>query len=243
MSLFDSPITNRAVPKYGEEGYEEFIQDFKEYEALVMQLLDEYSAVMKEWGLCFKILPMLLKKYPSFEPNATKFKDDWSVVSKEVRSLFDHRWTRTMAQWSDIIDIAKYVSSNAAAKKYPGVTLDGKNIRLSTKRINDMKTKAHEFRRKGRSSLEGLIKFCALVKDIVSNDEELIEAYRRFEQDHDKMREKQKKESETNPRQYRYTYYYVRHYDKAIYKKQKKEGKKTIDGRKECYVKASDFPI
>ena len=45
-------------------------------------------------------------------------------------------------------------------------------------------------------ALEGLIKFCALVKDIVSNDEELIEAYRRFEQDHDKMREKQKKESE-----------------------------------------------
>ena len=40
-SLFDSPITNRAVPKYGEEGYEEFIQDFKEYEALVMQLLDD----------------------------------------------------------------------------------------------------------------------------------------------------------------------------------------------------------
>jgi len=243
MSLFDNPITIGAVPK---EGYEEHktrvIQALEEYEAFFMQFVEEYNDIIKECTVSFKILPMLHKKYPSLESKAIKFSDDCSVVEEELRSLCDRRWTRTMARWSDIIDIAKEVSSNAAAKKYPGVTLDGKAIRLSIKRIKDMKSKAYEFRRKGRSSLTDMIEFCALVKDVVSKDAKLFEAYRRFEKDYDKMREKQKVETETNPRQYRYTYFYVRHYDKAIYKKQKKEGMKTVDGRREHgSFKASDL--
>lgn len=205
------------------------------------------------------MLPLVFKKYPSIAADDDKIAFYFSVVRKSLHSMVDDRWGRSLPEWVMICKTAITEGVNVAAKKHSGVTPEGRQIRLSRKRIKEMIPIATQFARLFPSCFLGFMNSCLTITDAISNDPELSEIYRRFEAnyDYDETKRKSEKSNESigvetadscnhkvkdKDKKRRYHYFYVRHYDKALYQERKQKGIKNT-GRRECGpFKGSDFP-
>ncbi len=117
-----TPSSSTSILKPGHDGY-------NEHWALVEQM----SGIGSTFKALAEVMPLALKKYPSLIAEANKFNFCFSVVRRGLHSSLDNRQARSLFEWIAICETALEEGIGAAAKKYSGITEDGREVRLSDK--------------------------------------------------------------------------------------------------------------
>lgn len=222
------PIINIPLPDPSDESYTAKIKEMK----------DEVIGVF----LLAVIVPYVFTKYPDLYDEYKSLESQFKMFLKAVGEFFvpitDNRWDRSMCEWVEIISYAKDYGYRAASRKFFAIK-DGKQKYLSP---NYIKQKAKAINKHYRllensKKVKEFKGWLLKVHETVINDNELRnkgnELYRQHFND-------LSNEVLENREAYSYDYYYIRHYDPDLYKKQKsniKKGKikKTqVTGKIEC---------
>jgi hypothetical protein len=181
---------------------------------------------------------------------------------KLFNSATDDRYKRSLPEWALIIKEAEENSSyRAAARKYSGASPDGIEVRLSIRSIRKKKAEIQEFFETFNYYEYIFVIFANIVMKKVGRDRELLAIYEQHKREYDDDRsmpvnaEKEEKGSETGqvyvdpPEQNHceesqgsdgdssesyYEYFYNRHYDPELRKKQKLDRKRGIRTSKSC---------
>jgi hypothetical protein len=183
-----------------------------------------------------------------------------------LHSTVDNRQARSLFEWIPISETALEEGIGVASKKYSGITEDGREVGLSNKRIKDMIPIAADFALKFPYYWTGFLQFCVIISEVISSDATLLEVYYGIEKYYEEEANRKQKQvqehshgqglseestdirtevetkDDSRTREYKYTYFYVRHYDEILYQNQKQDGVKHPNGRRECGpFKESDF--
>lgn len=159
----------------------------------IEDLNDSLVDLDKSFRLFRKILPLVERKYPGIRAILKDNEEELTKYIKMFRELLnsatDDRYKRSLPEWALILKEAIEKSPRAAAKKYSGITPDGKEIRLSAEYIHQKIKKISE----GPeffdiySYYESIfIMIVSIVMKTVGQDPELLAIYKEYESDYGK---------------------------------------------------------
>lgn len=169
-----------------------------------------------------RVMLLVAQKYPSMSSQINEWILSFQVFRVGLDSIVDNRYDRSLFEWADISQTALEEGIGAAAKKHSGF----RGIRLSRNHIKDMIPVGTKFAMAFPLALRDLNLLSMRISQVIFNDPELLEAYNRAEDDIRKWGlsssssvvstdTRSEIEGKRRTREYRYPYFYVRHYDEA----------------------------
>ena len=143
------------------------------------------------------------------------------IINRNINSTIDDRHRRTAAEWALIAKQCREYGSNAASRKYPGITPDGKLEYLSPKYIKQKAPKAEAYWIIYQHHLSIFLKCGRILSNKIVSDPELAVIYRMYEINYEsKMREgveqkpqKQLEEQQQDFYKYNREVFIIRHYN------------------------------
>jgi hypothetical protein len=218
----------------------------------------------KLFSLLHNMIPFVLQKYPSLESIIVDMNYAADIIGRNLESITDDRHRRSAAEWALIAKESRENSPNAASRKYPGITTDGKLEYLSPEYIKRKAQEAEAYWIIYQHHVPILLICSRIIANRIEQDPELAVIYRMYEINYDgKMRadeeekgerrqkrlEEQQNEEKSEKEFYKYKreIFVIRHYDPEMRKQQKLEQKlhssnKKVDGKVEHKVKERDLP-
>ena len=188
-------------------------------------------------------MPDILEMYPEVIKLVGGMIRGIRGARKETTSALDNRYHRNFREWIDIITYAEEKSPKVAAKKFYGISPEGR-IPLSPKYIKRNIPRIKDFidNHLVYEPVFGLNAY--IISGIIGNTPELSRKYERLSEDYDKqVKNIQENQSYYGP----YVYYKIIHYDRSLYNQQKRKYDSGLrqakpDGKKECMrFRKSDF--
>jgi len=220
--------------------------------------------LVKHFSLLRYMIPFVLQKYPSLEPIIRDMNSAATIMGGNLESVIDGRHRRSAAEWALIAKESLENSPNAASRKYPGITTEGKLEYLSPEYIKRKARKAAIYWIIHQHHVPIFLICGRIIANKINTDPQLAILYTMYEVIYDKKiredeeekeqrRQKQLEEQQNEEKSEKEFYKYkrdifvMRHYDPEIRKQQKLERKlhssnKKDDGKVEHKVKERDLP-
>jgi hypothetical protein len=217
------------------------------------------TEVIKSMSLLHDMIQFVLQKYPSFEPIIIGLNYAASILNRNFKSVTDDRHRRSAAEWALISKESLENGPNAASRKYPGVTTDGKQEYLSPEYIKQRTPEAEAYWLTYQHYRLFFLAYCRIIIDTIMGDPELAAIYgehrinydskvRAEEEENERRRQKQLEEQQQEEKNAKEFYKYkrevfsIRHYDPQLYKQQKPNGnKRKADGKIEHKIKETQL--
>lgn len=197
-----------------------------------------------------QMLHIIEERYPILYAKIEEnFAAGVSFMRKIIAYDKDDRYKRNFFEWREICQTAREKSAATASREYYGTTPNGQKVRLSPSHIKRRCVEIERLDNDGLTYWPMFIECKDLVRSLVRSDPVLWRRYREMEEhEYDKvflqaLDGKRHRPSELNH------FYYIRHYDADLYKKQKEDkqnGKRKSkpDGMLDCGpFKMLDFPV
>ena len=151
------------------------------------------SELAKRYSLFYKILPLVEQKHPEIKTAHDKYKQIFAryfeMCGELTSSASDDRYKRSLPEWALIVKEANKTSPRTAARKYSGMTPDGREVRLSVKSIcekmNDPKLR--EFFDTYSYYETIFLMFVVSIMITIGQDPELLAIYEQYKRDYDHM--------------------------------------------------------
>lgn len=227
--------------------YDTFFEDFDRDRRPVMNVPspdpsdESYATKMKEmesisialFSLAI-ILPFVALKYSNLGDKIRLVVPFLMTMEEYYRPIVDGRYDRSMFEWEQIVENAKAHGYYAASRKSFAIK-DGKKKYLSPNYIKQKLKVIDKFQnRVGSKEMKICMKYLEEINRTIRNDNELLRLLRRLvRQYYNNMID------ESNA--YSHSYFYIRHYDPELYKKQMCDlekglikNKTRVTGKIEC---------
>lgn len=189
----------------------------------------ELDATMTTVG---EMLPFVTKRYPSLLIRDADYAKALRINAKIYRPWIDERFSKDWISWWLIaLDASAYGYNAAASKNAIKVRMPNgkvKRVKLTPEYIRDRLNVAHEVAEEFVKYMPAYIEFLDVWSYIVSNDKVVKKEFLRKLEENKKsiliVREENSSSSGAagNNSSYEYKYHYIIHYDRKLYKQDKK---------------------
>lgn len=123
------------------------------------------------------MIPFVLRKHPWLEPIIADMYHPLVLINRNSKSIVDDRHRRSAAEWALIAKVCREHGPNAASRKYPGITTDGKLECLSPKYIKRKAAEAEAYWVVLQFCHLFLKACCGIAMNVIMNDPELAALY------------------------------------------------------------------
>jgi hypothetical protein len=218
------PVINAPLPNPNDKSYKAKIKEMKRMTIGLFSL-----------GV---ILPFIFVKYPDLHAKCRILKSYLKLIGENSIPIVDDRWDRSMVEWIEILSYAKEYGYNAASRKFFALKNE-ERIYLSPNYIKQ-KAKAFDRAYAHLCNRERVNKYeeCLLkIQKVLKNDRQLQNLLKKMRKQY---LNKTLNKIVDHKMIYSYSYYYIRHYDPKLYKKQKSKFEKgeikkaQVNGKIEC---------
>jgi len=182
-------------------------------------------------GTIGEIWPFVTKRYPSLRIRDADYAKALKANIKMYRPWIDERFSKLWMEWWLIaLDALAYGYNAAASKHAVEVRMPNgkmKRIKLTPEYIRDRLGVAHEVAEEFVKYMHAYVEFLEVWNYIVSNDRVVREEFLiRFEQNKKSILRKEEDNNtasnEEGNSSFEYEYHYIIHYDRELYKQDKK---------------------